>query len=453
MYRYRSILYLLCCCLLAGFLCGCAQILEREFVTEEEHISTDDEDEQNTEVLELTSYDELQEALLAFIENHAFAQTVRLMDYTGNVESDVQQVVRDAMMTPLGAFAVTNIAYQSSRILSYYEIRFDITYRRTAQEIEEIAQIADVRELQYFIREKMLSFSDGIIFKLEDYTEEQYDFETLFINLYYAEPTLAYGLKSLEVHFYPEYGMERIVELNVTYAQQSATLAAKSATATDEAQIILNAYIGSQLTANRLKYLYDTICSSVEYDVKTEQMLQESEKDVAKTDSFTVYGALIKKKAVSEGFALAFKQLCDMEDIDCVIVSGKLDGASHMWNLVLNRGEWCHVDCSVDAGAERSYAVFGRTDEEMMEHYTWDRSLYPESSSTILRDMLSLTENGGETIPSVSEYTTQPETEDAAVQSVETVDADDIIPGEQEPDAEPLPEEGDAAPDGAESGD
>ena len=88
-----------------------------------------------------------------------------------------------------------------------------------------------------------------------------------------------------------------------------------------------------------------------------------------------------------------------------------------------------------------------------MEHYTWDRSLYPESSSTILRDMLSLTENGGETIPSVSEYTTQPETEDAAVQSVETVDADDIIPGEQEPDAEPLPEEGDAAPDGAESGD
>ena len=120
-------------------------------------------------------------------------------------------------------------------------------------------------------------------------------------------------------------------------------------------------------------------------------LLKESEKTLSKTDPFTVYGALIKKSAVGEGFALAFKQLCDMADIDCIVVSGKRDGAPHMWNLVLNRGEWSHVDCSYDAGDDvLNYTVFGLTDEEMPSQYTWDRNAYPEAASHVLREMLSL---------------------------------------------------------------
>lgn len=399
MCRFRSFFYMMCCLLLLGSLCGCALILERDFIFEEEHISADDEDEETTGVLELTSYDELWEALLTLIENHSFVQTVRLTDYTGDVERDVQQIVRDAMATPLGSFAVTNIAYQSSRILSYYEIRFDISYRRTAQEIDEIEQIEDVSELELYISEKMSQFSTSIIFKLDDYTQSKYDFEDLYMSLYYDNPQIAYGFESIEAHFYPESGVERIVELTVGYSQQPATLSAKSATATDEAQIILDSYIGSQLTANRLKYFHDTICASVEFDTETAQTLQESDKTLPKTDPFTVYGALIKKEAVGEGFALAFKQLCDMSGIDCMVVSGKLDGAPHMWNLVLNRGEWSHVDCSADTvgGGTVVYDAFGRTDEEMAAHYTWDRNAYPESTSSILRDMLSLTESSIET--------------------------------------------------------
>ncbi len=428
MYRYRSLLCFVCCLLLSGLLCGCAQILERDFISEEEHVSADDGDDENAEVVELTSYDELRESLLSFIENHAFAQTVRLTDYTGDVERDIQQVVRDAMATPLASFAVTNIAYQSSRILSYYEIRFDISYRRTAQEIDEIEQIESLDGLERFIKEKMSQFSTGIVFKLSDYTQSRYDFEKLFMSIYYADPKFAYGFESLETHFYPESGLNRIVELIVSYAQRPATLSAKSATATDEAQIILDSYIGSKLTANRLKYFYDTICASVDFDSDTAQALQESEKAPPKSDSFTVYGALIKKKAVGEGFALAFKQLCDMADIDCVVVSGKLDGAPHMWNLVLSRGEWCHVDCSADAGGEINYHTFGRTDEEMSEHYTWDRSLYPESTSNILREMLFLSGNAAETM-----HYEEDKTDAGSPQTGGTPDGEDSI-GAEEPD-------------------
>lgn len=389
--RSRICLYIISLFLILFFLGGCSYLLEREFVFEEPHVSTDDEEGAKEDVLELTSYDGLQEALLVFIENHDFVQTVRLSDYTGNVESDVQQAVRDVMTTPLGAFAVTNIAYQSSRILSYYEIRFDISYRRTAQEISEMKQIESMEELESFLAEKLSQFSGSMIFRIDDYTQSRYDFEKLLMDVYYENPQAAYGFESMETHYYPESGMARIVELTVSYAQQPATLAAKSATATDEAQIILDSYIGSKLTANRLKYFYDTICSSVEFDSDTAQLLKESEKTLSKTDPFTVYGALIKKSAVGEGFALAFKQLCDMADIDCIVVSGKRDGAPHMWNLVLNRGEWSHVDCSYDAGDDvLNYTVFGLTDEEMPSQYTWDRNAYPEAASHVLREMLSL---------------------------------------------------------------
>lgn len=391
MYRYRVLCYLLL--LLAFFaLCGCEIILERDFVSTEAHISTDDEDEDRTGILELTSYDELKDALLSCIENHSFVQTVRLTDYNGDVERDVQGAVRDVMATPLGNFAVTNIAYQSSRILSYYEIRFDISYRRTAQEIEMIEPIEDVDELERFLRGKMTQFSTNIFFQLEDYTPSNYDVPSLFMQIYYDDPKLAYGFESLTTHYYPENGTSRIVELTIVYAQQPTTLAAKSATAVDEAQIILDSYVGSNLTANRLRYFYHTICTTVEFDAEMAQTVQTSESLLPKSDPFTVYGALIKKEAVSEGIALAFKQLCDLAEIDCMVVSGRLDGVPHMWNLVRNRGEWSHVDCSVDVtdSGEVSYDCFGRTDEEMAAHYTWDREAYPASSSNALREMLEL---------------------------------------------------------------
>lgn len=436
MYRRRFFFYLLLPLLALAF-CGCSLVLERDFSSEIPHVTADNEDDGGSGVLELTSYEELKDALQLYIQDRTSMQTVRLTDYSGDVERDVQHVVRDVMATPLGAFAVTNIAYQSSRILSYYEIRFDISYRRTAQEIENIEQIDDADELGRFLRGKLAQFSTGIIFQLSDYSEQRYDLEKIFMNAYYSDPKLAYGFRSLETNLYPESGSARIVEFTVSYAQQPVTLSAKSATATDEAQIILDSYIGSNLTVNRLKYFYDTLCSSVDFDAETAQALQDSEKALPKTDPFTVYGAIIKKKAVGEGFALAFKQLCDMSDIDCVVVSGKLNGAPHMWNMVINRGEWSHIDCSVDiaSGGVPSYEHFGRTDEEMGEHYTWDKSAYPESTSHILREMLSLD------VPADAVVQHEDGSEDGA--DVPTgADAADVAPDAENP-LDGTPEDGD----------
>ncbi len=47
---------------------------------------------------------------------------------------------------------------------------------------------------------------------------------------------------------------------------------------------------------------------------------------------------------VCDGYAKAFKVLCDKMNIPCVLVDGESDGMPHMWNYVQLDGEWYAVD-------------------------------------------------------------------------------------------------------------
>ncbi|MDE6591688.1 MAG: hypothetical protein K2K57_01310 [Oscillospiraceae bacterium] len=71
----------------------------------------------------------------------------------------------------------------------------------------------------------------------------------------------------------------------------------------------------------------------------------ESSTDDPYADS--VYGALVEKKALCEGFAKAFSYLCNIAGIDNMIVTGFTD-VDHMWNMVKLGGNWYHIDVGWD---------------------------------------------------------------------------------------------------------
>ena len=99
--------------------------------------------------------------------------------------------------------------------------------------------------------------------------------------------------------------------------------------------------IVSQLTGNTYQkmaqlntYLVDTIT----YD-----------ETLNRTNTRNIYGALIEKQVVCEGYAKALKYVLDAIDIPCVIVSGtatNTDGQTeaHMWNYVQIGENWYAVD-------------------------------------------------------------------------------------------------------------
>ena len=78
-------------------------------------------------------------------------------------------------------------------------------------------------------------------------------------------------------------------------------------------------------------------------------------------------GALVEPGVVCEGYAKAFKIICDKINIPCVVVFGNYDeteDAAHMWNYVqMEDGIWYAIDVTWDDvdgedGREIKYQYF-----------------------------------------------------------------------------------------------
>jgi transglutaminase-like putative cysteine protease len=99
------------------------------------------------------------------------------------------------------------------------------------------------------------------------------------------------------------------------------------------------------------------------------------------------YGALVDGKAVCEGYARAFKYLCDKVGIPCELVNGYAD-VEHMWNLVSVNGDWYQLDATWDDPKNKdgdyiSYTYFNITTEEMLkDHIIVDTLEVPEATAT-----------------------------------------------------------------------
>jgi hypothetical protein len=140
------------------------------------------------------------------------------------------------------------------------------------------------------------------------------------------------------------------------------------------------------LTANSLSTLYekevllhDYLVSNVKYEY--------ADKSYHKAHS--AVGALLHGRAVCEGYAMAFKLLCDAVGISNIILYGTAtnsDGTgNHAWNIVKLNGKCYHIDVTWDGcstvGGLPNHNCFNLTDEDICQDHTWDRGLLPSCVS------------------------------------------------------------------------
>ena len=90
------------------------------------------------------------------------------------------------------------------------------------------------------------------------------------------------------------------------------------------------------------------LCDSAEYDMDALENAKKydyADVDEEFDDSFTPYGVLMNKAGVCASYAGAFKLLADEADLECIVVTGVLEGnLPHAWNKVKVDGEWQIVD-------------------------------------------------------------------------------------------------------------
>lgn len=102
--------------------------------------------------------------------------------------------------------------------------------------------------------------------------------------------------------------------------------------------------------------------------------------------SYTVYGVLIKGRAVCEGYAKTMKYLLDYINIDNIIVVGTANGDNHAWNLVNIGGEYYHIDATWNDPIREDgrdiiiYDYFNLNDQVIGNTHTWRREDYPLAS-------------------------------------------------------------------------
>lgn len=88
-------------------------------------------------------------------------------------------------------------------------------------------------------------------------------------------------------------------------------------------------------------------------------------------------GVIRDSRAVCEGISKAYKFLCDLAGIPCIVVAGEADGQPHSWNkLWLGRGPVFADVTSLLSEPVSPEAL--RRSGTMARSYRWDRGLVPD---------------------------------------------------------------------------
>lgn len=104
-------------------------------------------------------------------------------------------------------------------------------------------------------------------------------------------------------------------------------------------KVLIEANRGS--AEDKVRLVHDYLIDTIEYDLN------------AGSTVYDIYGALVNRRVVCEGYAKAFKYILDDLGIPCIIVCGtgtNSSGAteSHAWNYVQLDGKWYAVDVTWD---------------------------------------------------------------------------------------------------------
>ncbi|MBQ7882275.1 MAG: hypothetical protein IJ312_06150 [Treponema sp.] len=113
---------------------------------------------------------------------------------------------------------------------------------------------------------------------------------------------------------------------------------------------------------NRIEEEANKILSQIEKGTEYQKILMihdylvnnvSFEESLSKNNIYNMYGALVNKEAVCEGYAKAFKYLMDKIEVECVVVIGmatnsKGETQNHAWNYMNLDNKWYAIDVTWD---------------------------------------------------------------------------------------------------------
>lgn len=312
-------------------LSGCIRLREHEYVVVEPH----DEGYEvavDTGKLSVDSYLSLKNALLNLIEDGVQEGVILAKGYSGNLAEDLGEAVYEVSQgDPLGAFAVEYMTYDYSKIVSYYEIRVHITFRRTEEEIDSIVYLSDEDSIPGLVNQTLKDLSDVLCFRVSDYHEM--DYAKIVEEISGEYPGLLMAMPEVTAKTYPETGSQRIVELAFNYPYKTDSMLSFRDQLSGKVHLISELY-GSDLSElTTARRFYDRLIRDGELILEPRESIDN-----------TAYSAVMLSEATSYGYAQAFRMLLEERELPCQVVTGTRNGLNHSWCLVVLEGKEYYID-------------------------------------------------------------------------------------------------------------
>lgn len=210
------------------------------------------------------------------------------------------------------------------------------------REIDGI-KITSLSQLGEFLASEMITGNKTIdlknyssLFENSTKAEIKNILKDLVIEVKYQNPLI------FDVNSFIYYSTTDVLFVNYTYDRNEQEK--MQITVSQKTKEIINEIIKPGMTyIEREIAINNYLCANIEYDTKAADELLDTG-NVSNLNSFNAYGALIDGLAVCEGYAQAFKLLCDEAGITSILITGHLDEIGHAWNRVLIDNKWYDVD-------------------------------------------------------------------------------------------------------------
>ena len=361
----------LCLCM-ALSLSGCAAMLERSHVSSTAHVDFAVEEDES--ILRAETYQGLVNSMLYFVDGHRGGGVIRLYNYTGDVESDLAAARDEVLQDPVGAFAVGSLGYDSTRILTYYEVKLTITYTRTAREVEAIPKVTSLSGVRQELNRMVSERQRSAVFMASYFSGDGELVESLLLQGIYNAPELYCYPDGPEedldytITLYPETGTQRIVEVKVNWQDSAQEADRRVEELETAASALLEASppAGEGYTVEELAAVVRAAHGGV--DGKGTRLPLE---------------VLTGAPARDEGLLLAMEYLCRQCGIEVVTAWG--DGPHGSWLIVSTPEGYRHLLADSlyppeeNPDGEEPEPFFELyTDQELTAMgYEWPASLYP----------------------------------------------------------------------------
>lgn len=148
---------------------------------------------------------------------------------------------------------------------------------------------------------------------------------------------------------------------------------------------VVNEIIKSKIKKNmseldKVKAIHDYLVLTVQYDY------QHYLNNTIPQDSYGVYGALVNKNAVCDGYSKSMQLLLKKAGVQSIYVTGLADGENHSWNLVKVSGKYYNVDTTWDDPVPNkigvvNYNYFLLSNKQLRNDHSWNENNYPIATS------------------------------------------------------------------------